>query len=173
MKKVIFGIAIVATLLCFVWTTAQACGDKLLMLGRGIRFQSGYAPRPATILLYAPTGFPSAAALTDLKFQSALKEAGHTLRTVGNKTELEETLKAAKYDMVISEVAFAMEVEEAAGHASHRPVFLPFAYEPTKTELAALKKQYNKIVLWIPAKAGYYCAIVDKALESKRKTTSR
>ena len=71
----------------------HACGDKLLMLGRGVKFQSKHTPRAAAVLLYLPES-ATGLALTDPKLESALREAGHAVRAVTSRADLESALSA-------------------------------------------------------------------------------
>ncbi len=143
-----------------------------MMLGRGIRFQTGYAPQPGLVLVYIKTGSPSSAALTDPKLQSALTEAGHKLHVVEGRRELDEALKSRQYDVVLSDVAAFPEVEEAIRLLPSAPVFLPVVYGGTKADVAAVKKQY-KGVMKAPAKAGEYCSAIDRAMELRAKRERR
>ena len=57
---------------------AQACGDKFLLLGRGVKFRRAYAAiYPALIVIYAPPQRHAAKAIRDPRLQSDLKLAGH------------------------------------------------------------------------------------------------
>ena len=90
----------------------HACGDKLMMLGRGIKFQSKHTPRAAAVLLYLPesaTGQP----LTDPNLESALREAGHTVRAVTSPADLETALRTGTFDVVLANVTHAPELEKA------------------------------------------------------------
>ena len=69
-RFLIVSIVIAAGVLAQHPTVLYACGEKLLALGRGIRFQSRHSPRPASVLLYLPQ---SASPLTDPNLESALK----------------------------------------------------------------------------------------------------
>src|ERR1700730_8947744 len=81
-------------------TTAFACGDKLLSLGRGVRYQrANVAARPASVLVYA--GPKSSLGSTQL--QSTLKQAGPKLQTVANGATLEQDLKSTKFDLILVE----------------------------------------------------------------------
>ena len=54
---------------------AEACGDKALRIGRGVRFQR--TAHPAAVLIYIPSNATRATQL-----QSVLKKAGHKLYLV-------------------------------------------------------------------------------------------
>src|SRR5262245_17950445 len=101
-----------------------ACGEKLLILGRGIRFQSRHSPRPASVLLYLPqseTGRP----LTDPNLESALKEAGHAVRAATTSAELESALRSGSYDVVLANITDAPDLERAQAVAAANAVVLP------------------------------------------------
>ena len=90
----------------------HACGDKLMMLGRGIKFQSKHTPRAAAVLLYLPES-ATGQALTDPKLESALREAGHAVRAVTSRADLESALRAGTFDVVLANVTQAPELERA------------------------------------------------------------
>jgi len=78
----------------------HACGDKLLAIGRGIRFQRAYAARPANVVIYSKTS-QSGATLMSAKLQTTLKQAGHKLQTAEGPSQLDEALKLGKVDVVL------------------------------------------------------------------------
>src|SRR5437763_1461809 len=80
-------------------TTAFACGDKLLALGRGLRMGRAYtASHTASLLIYVgEKGGKST--LGSVQLQSTLKKAGHKVETVGNPAGLKQGLKTSKVDL--------------------------------------------------------------------------
>ena len=64
MRKVLVLGGLIATALIQQVVPLHACGDKLMMLGRGIRFQSKHTPKAAAVLLYLPES-ATGKALTD------------------------------------------------------------------------------------------------------------
>src|SRR5688572_33331577 len=94
----------------------HACGDKLMMLGRGIRFQSKHTPRAAAVLLYLPES-ATGLSLTDPKLESALREAGHAVRAVTTSADLETALGTGTFDVVLANITHAPELEKAEGVA--------------------------------------------------------
>lgn len=150
----------------------QACGDKLLMLGRGIRFQSRHTPRAAAVLLYLPA---TTRGLTDPKIESALTEAGHTVRSVATKEEMAEALRGGQYEVVLADLADAAELQQTLTTAGTSPVIVPAVYllapagdRQVKSDAAAAAKAFG-MVLQVPGRPGHYCALVDKAMELKLK----
>ena len=156
----------------------HACGDKLMMLGRGIRFQSKHTPRAAAVLLYLPasaTGRP----LTDPKLESALREAGHTVRAVTTPADLDTALSAGTYDVVLANVTDAPQLERAKGIAEKNAVVLPAIYlvspgtqpvakQQSKADREKASKEFT-VIVDVPGRPGHYCHAVDKAMELKLK----
>jgi hypothetical protein len=79
----------------------HGCGDKLLVLGRSLRFQTMSGSRAAGILAYARPGTPSAELIADPKVQSAFKKAGYQFRVVRDGEEVDVALLSGKYDLVL------------------------------------------------------------------------
>src|SRR5687767_12472631 len=91
----------------FLSTLGEACGDKLLSLGRGARFQRWFlAKRPASILIYA-SGNGIAPALKTPEFQAALKKVGHKVEAAEDKSSLARLLHEKKYDLVLADFSDA------------------------------------------------------------------
>src|SRR5215510_806756 len=110
-----------------------ACGEKLLALGRGIRFQSRHSPRPATVLLYVPesaTGRP----LADPNLESALKEAGHAVHAATTSADLESALQSGSYDVVLANITDASDLERAQAVTAGNAVVLPAVYLVTPAQ---------------------------------------
>jgi hypothetical protein len=155
----------------------QACGEKLLMIGRSIRFQARHTPRAASVLLYLPerTG---ARPLADPNLESALREAGHAVRAVTTTAELETALRAGTFDVVLANVSDASELDQARAMVQPNAVVLPAVYlmapeqRPAKQQSKADRDNASKafgVVVEVPGRPGHYCAAVDKAMELKLK----
>ena len=155
----------------------HACGDKLLVLGRGIRFQSRHTPRAASVLLYLPQ--IGSARLTDPNLESALREAGHAVRAVTTNADLETALRSGTYDVVLANVTDAPDLERAQVVTERHAVVLPAIYlvvpaaqqqakQQAKADRATAAKDFS-ITVEVPGRPGHYCAAVDKAMELKLK----
>jgi hypothetical protein len=147
---------------------AGACGDKLLITGRGVRFQGGLAMRPASVLAYVHPGVRSSAAMNDPAFQAALKKAGHKLSIVENEQELREALNSGKYDLLLVDVSDASTFGDFARTVPVSLVVLPVVFEGTKVEIREAEKQYQ-CVMKAPSKGGGYLSAIEKAMELKVK----
>jgi hypothetical protein len=167
-------VALVATAVGQGIVPLHACGDKLMMLGRGIRFQSKHTPRAASVLLYLPES-ATGRALSDPKLESALREAGHSVRAVTSAADLEAALGTGTFDVVLANVTDAPALEKAKGVAEKNAVVLPAIYLVTPDSKAQSKadrdrasKDFN-VVVEVPGRPGHYCHAVDEAMALKLK----
>jgi hypothetical protein len=119
---------------------AQACGDKLLTMARAIALYKAYKPwKSASILIYEAN---SKTALKDKQFQSSTSQAGHKVKAV-KPTDLDKTLAAGKYDLVLAEIADAKDLKQRLSSRTAAPVVLPILLKPAKEEFAAAEKLYG------------------------------
>ena len=178
MRHLLVSMGIAATVLAQNPAPVHACGDKLLMLGRGIRFQSRHTPRAASVLLYLP-GTGSGRSLSDPNLESALREAGHAVRAVTTNADLESALRSGTYDVVLANVTDAPDLERAQSVTERNAVVLPAIYlvapapqqqakQQAKADRAKAAKEFT-VVVEVPGRPGHYCHAVDKAMELKLK----
>ena len=175
MTRYVVRALVVCVSIALAPAAVQACGEKLLALGRLIRFESRHSPRPASVLLYAPqsaTGRP----IADPNLESALKEAGHAVRAATTIADLESALGSGAYDVVLANITDAPEIERAQAVAAAHAIVLPAIYlfaptqakEQVKADRAAASKTFG-VLVEVPGRPGHYCAAVDKAMELKLK----
>jgi hypothetical protein len=172
---------LVAAVIATVFQSAvpvHACGDKLMMLGRGVKFQSKHTPRAATVLLYLPES-ATGLALTDPKLESALREAGHAVRAVTTPSDLESALGGGTFDVVLANISHAPELEKAKSIAERSAVILPAIYlvapaspgtnkQQSKADRDRASKDFG-VIIEVPGRPGHYCHAVDQAMELKLK----
>jgi hypothetical protein len=144
----------------------HGCGDKLLVLGRSLRFQTMSGSRAAGILAYARPGTPSAGLIADPKVQSAFKKAGYQFRVVRDGEEVDVALRSGKYDLVLADIADVAVMDAAIHSTSSTSVLLPVMYEPTKPEFSAAERRY-RYVLKVQRKGGNNFSVIERALEMK------
>jgi hypothetical protein len=151
----------------------HACGEKLLLLGRGVRFQSRHTPRPASVLLYLPQS-AAGQPLTDPNLESALKEAGHAVRAVTARADLESALRSGSYDVVLANISDAPDLDRAQVTAANA-VVLPAVYLVAPAQQAKQQTKFDRdnaskafgVMVDVPGRPGHYCAAVDKAMDLK------
>jgi len=155
----------VAGVLVLSATPGLACGDKLLVIGRGVRFQNAYAQHQANILIYS-NGTQSGAILSSAKLQATLKQAGHKLQMVEGASQLDEALKSGKVDVVLADFADIAGITRQLQSAPSKPVLLPILVKPSKAELSAVQKEY-KFALKASADEIQYLTAIDEAMKSR------
>ena len=164
--------ALAGVFLFLVSQSLFACGDKLVLLGRGIRFQRMLATKhPATILVYLNPGTGISAADREYQVRSLLKLAGHKPRSVTSAAELTMELGSGKYDLVLADYSDAPALEKEIQAAKARPALIPVVYNPSANQRAAAEKEYSCLIT--PSKTNYdLLNVVDQAMVSRAENSS-
>lgn len=144
-----------------------ACGDKLVIVGRGLR-PRGKAVSPASILVFARPGGSLPAALGEGGLQKDLERAGHRLRRVETEEDLKKALGAGGFDLILADLAAAPRVEAEAGRAPAHPTVVPALYKPTPEELAEAEREFACVVR-SPGKQRDSLAAVDEAMAARKR----
>lgn len=170
MTKRIVGALLLLLLVAPGWQSVRGCGDKLLLVGRGVKFRSTAALRPASLLAYLPADSASVSPFSDPRLLPALKEAGGQLRVVGTPDEFTAALHAGKVDVVLAQSEDAGFVEQRLGDVagSSPAVVLVLREGVSKNEMRDLERRYGA-VLRVPAKPAQFVSTMEKALASKNR----
>lgn len=151
--------------------TAWACGDKLMLIMR-VRLAQLKLGRPIAILAYAQRDLPSSALIRQIQLQPAVKKAGHRFHFLDDTAELDEALKAERYDVLLADVAVADELRQRVRSSPSQPVVLPVSYKSTKAEESAAQKKFH-CLLKAPSGSDQYFEAIDQALQWKSKGIAR
>jgi hypothetical protein len=163
MRRFLPGLVMLATL-CLSWTDAQACGDKFLVLGRGVRNQrAAGASHPARILVYLDPNGHLAEAMQEMNLGTHMKLAGHKVRSVETRADLATALASGHYDIVLADISNMRALESDVRSAPAKPALLPVIYNPTGEELAMAERQYS-CVMKSPSKKQHFLAVIDDAM---------
>lgn len=163
-RKLVAGVAFLGLALV-AGGDILACGDKLVIVGRGLRPKRKAVSR-ASILVFAPPGGSLPAALGEGGLQQNLERAGHQLSRVATEEDLRKALGAGGYDIVFADLAAAARVEAAASRAPAHPTVLPTLYKPSPAELKAAETEFQ-CVIKSPAREKDYLAVVDEAMAAR------
>ena len=155
---------------------AQACGDKFVLLGRGVKFQRAYAAiYPASILIYAQPQRHAAKAIRDPRLQNDLKLAGHRVSVVETEAALTRALASERVDLVLTDVADADRTATEGAASPSKPTVLPVMYEPTREQAQEIQSRYN-CRLKSSDKPDRYLVTIDDAMkvraDQKKRRTS-
>ncbi len=147
---------------------ALACGDKLVIVGRGMRPKRVKGSVPASILVYADPRGPMPAALEEGNLRKDLEKAGHRVRRVTSREELDKALDTGSYDLLFTDLASAPSLETEANAASSKPTVLPTLFNPSDADMAAATKEYHCVVK-APGSQKDYLAVVNEAMALRAK----
>jgi ABC-type amino acid transport substrate-binding protein len=167
MRRALLTFGLTSAILFSMANPAGACGDKLLVLGRGIRFQALFG-HAASILGYADPGSQAMTVMHDPEFQASVRKAGHKLQLISNVNQLSEALKSGRYDLVLTDMTNAVRLNKEVQTLASRPVVVPIVYGGAKDEIKAAEKQYH-CVMKAPNKNSGYLSAIDQALEVEMK----
>lgn len=162
MQIKLFRIGVVFGILAYYATVGLACGDKFLIVGRGMRY--GTAKHPATILVYAHNTEQS----KDL--QSVLKMAGHKIDAVTDESQLHASVDKKRYDLVLMDLNDAVQLEKEIEATANKPAVLPVIYTQTGAELKAAGSKYE-CILKGEKKSRDLVKVVDSVMEEKMNGT--
>lgn len=145
MRKLLLLVLSLSTIAPPSLTDANACGDKLLRIGKNFRYnqrQRLAKKHPARMLIYTPPNsitLPGAAAA---QIQDYFQKIGHKPLAVGNIDKVNEALRSEHYDLILTDFADAATLRRQVEGLPSRTVVLPVLYKRTKAEKAAAARQY-------------------------------
>jgi len=146
---------------------AQACGDKFLLVGRGVAYRRAYAAvYPASIVVFAEPQRTAAKAIRDPKLQTDLKMAGHRVLVVENDAALARALESGGVDLLLTDAADADRTSKQAMTSPSKPTVLPVMYEPTKAEAKEIESRYQ-CRLMSSDRADRYLVAIDNAMKNR------
>jgi hypothetical protein len=113
---------------------AAGCGDKLAMMGGGVRFEriNHSRHRGSVVMLAAPSAIPGAAAV-DIGLKKSLQRAGHRVRVLQGADELEPLLRAGEVDVVLLDGSAADGMQRqltTSGRGGRDPVVFTVVHQP-------------------------------------------
>jgi hypothetical protein len=118
-----------------LYPVVQACGDKLLMVGRGTRFRQAYASiYPGNVYIYARPSADAKAAIRDTQLHKALRQAGHTVSVIEDWALLQQALKSVPVDIVLVDVAEAQRLHPLIVESPSHPEALYVAFPSTASQ---------------------------------------
>src|SRR6266516_4160644 len=119
MRRVFVGVALASSL---VSMNAWACGDKLVQVGRGVRYQRANAVRPATIVMFVSPGFDRRVAN---HLRSELTLVGHTVHIVDSRAAFASAIAGKRSDIVLTDVDNLAVVDEQLSSSTSKPTIIP------------------------------------------------
>jgi hypothetical protein len=165
-KTVALTVMLVAGILAFGAGEASGCGDKFVLVGRGMLVARTKFPSSILIFMNPNSRLPEAE--KEFHLEATLKAAGHKAAVAETPAELQKALASGKYDLVLADVKDAPELRKEAGAIPSKPVVLPLLYKPTAEELAAAEKEANCLVR-ASNKSRDLLIVVDETMKGRQK----
>lgn len=146
----------------------SACGDKFLLLGRGVRLQRAYAAiYPAKILLVIPAKSVKIAAVRDPRLKSALKNAGHKVDDVP-AAKLAEALARSRYDIILAGRADAVGIPANLAGDAGKPAVIGILEDSASADAAAAGRLGLDAVLKTPQPLPDILRLLDDVMKARR-----
>jgi hypothetical protein len=106
---------------------AQACGESLFRVGKGVAYRAQTAPLPGNVLLVSP----------DTGLADRLAAAGHHIKVVATADQIAQELRSGKFDVVLASFNDREIVAQQTAGLSNAPRFVPVTTEAGQKAVAA------------------------------------
>lgn len=171
MRRIAIPFLMTAGLVLLATPVADACGDKFLLVGRGLKFQRAYAAiYPANILLYVSPGAARSSVMRDAKFQGALKSAGHQITVVENADVVKGAVQSGSFDIILAEISQATSLGTPADLAASKSIVLPVVVDkPTKAQVETCERLFPTCKLKASGKPLSFLEVIDSAMKVRVK----
>jgi len=143
---------------------ADACGDKLLVIGRRVK-RVPPAKHPASILLYMPPGSALTTAAKGMNLETTLRQAGHTVETLDQTEGLRGRLESGGYDFVLTDLPDAARVSREAATGKRAPEVVPVTSKAGKTALRDSQQAYPVVIQ--TGRSLSYLSALDAAMQRR------
>lgn len=169
MKKASVLVCCAATALLQIGP-AQACGDKLSVIGGGVSFERlGGLGLSGTVVMLLEPNSELRAANDNLKLRQALESAGYKVRAVDNPAELAKSLGQGQAEVVLVSWGDAARLNAELASRDAAPTVLPVAYEMDAADLAAASSQGTCYVVAARGQDKEFVKGVTRAMKQRAK----
>jgi hypothetical protein len=135
---------VIAALALASTPVAQACGDKLTVLGGGIPFDKIHTNhRHGSLIMYLSPESKLSATNNDARLDQALTRDGHQVRLVQSNAELKQALDAGQADFVLIDWSDAKQLQPEV--AAKVPI-VPVTYGNDAAERALAQSRSGCVV---------------------------
>ena len=170
MRRITIAFVIALGISLLSLAVADACGDKLLRMGRGVRFQR--SSHPATVLIFLPSTAPAGASTKAPQLQAFLKKAGHKPIIVQGADRLSQALSSGQYDVVLAGLAEVAGVQKQIEASGSKPAVVPMIFNGTKADVAAAKQHYRCVVK-NPNNGDEYLDAIEEVMRSRMRVVQK
>jgi hypothetical protein len=148
-------------LVSFVAPNSWACGDKMVQVGRGVRYQRASAVRPANILMLVSPRFDRAAAN---RLRSDLVLVGHKVQIVDDHTAFASLLASKHPNIILADVDNLNFITDAVRSASARPTIIPIIDRSGSPAVADIQGRFPYVML-LSSRGFDQLALISRAMQ--------
>jgi hypothetical protein len=163
MKRILLVLGVIVCIGMAGRGPAGACGDKLVDISQGVKFQRALGLEPAAILLYVN---PEAPQRQIKRLRASLTRVGHHVVLVDDWQVALEALDGEDYDLVIAELSEVASLESMLIGGTSPPLLLPFVFDGTDAELDDAQNDYP-YVLSVPGRDNEQILTVNAAIKAR------
>lgn len=165
MRRALVAFLLAAPVASALAPDAQACGDKFMVLGRGVRQRIPKAKHPSAVVVYARPGSASAAAVRAANLEAVLAKAGHRVSDALSAEELAAALRNGGTVVVAGLADVEAAADQVRAVAPHARV-VPLVDKKRDDQKAARARFPHAIV--VPGAPAAYVKSVDGAMETRQ-----
>jgi hypothetical protein len=147
----------------------DACGDKFLLVGRGLAFGRAYASvYPGSILIY---GQPATNPQTG-KLQQTIRKAGHRVAVVSSPADLAARLLLEQTDIVVADVTVRSDLDPQVATLASRPSVLYLVTDSAQPRMATQPADPASVVR-NGEKPGRFLGVIEDIMKTRQQAGVR
>lgn len=164
------GLFSLTALVCvFATATLDACGDKFLLVGRGLAFGRAYASiYPGAIVIFSgPRTTPE-----HERLQQNIRRAGHRVSLVADESALTKSVLLEQTDIIIADVAIKTALDQRIAALQMKPSVLYLVSESGDARRAA-PVPADAPLLKNKEKAGRFLVVIEDIMKQRQQAGVR
>ena len=142
------------SIMCLASTSANACGDSLYRVGKGVSYRIYTAPLPGNLLVFGSSEGAQ-------QLAEELARSGHGVQLVGSEEELTDALVGGNYDVVIAPYSERATIE---GTSTSATSFLPVVMSGDEEQQA--RESYERVMIPEKHELKHYLKEIHRALKN-------
>jgi hypothetical protein len=160
MRSTAFVLTVMMT--CAAAEVAHACGDKFLLVGRGLAFGRAYASiYPGSIVIY---GQPAAKSQVE-KLHEAIRKAGHRIAMIDAPANLSARLSLQPTDIVIADASSKAVLDQEIAALAVKPSVLYLVSEADRKQIAS---DAGGVAVKSTEKSGRFLALIEDIMKARQ-----